>query len=173
MMCPAGSTEDVQASSDGDCVDRDLYRRITQALPAHMAVIDADGGVVLVNDAWAEFAAANGGAGEIGVMAGANYLDVCRAAAAVDTHAAQALAGIEAVLAGRLPQFSMEYPCHSDWEQRWFLMTASPLAIGGGRGAVIAHVNISVGKEAEQALRASEIRFRALPKLPPTDAGCG
>src|SRR4051812_38370223 len=163
MMSSTGSTTDARAvRADDDAGGNLLYRSIVHALPAHMAVIDLDGRVALVNDAWMGFAASNGEPDDSRIAVGANYLAICRAGAETDSQAAQALDGIEAVLAGQLPQFSMEYPCHSDWEQRWFLMTVSPLPVGGRRGAVIAHVNISVGKEAEQALEASEIRFRAM-----------
>jgi PAS domain S-box-containing protein len=162
MMSSIASTTDAQATRADDSVVADLYRGIIQALPAHLAVVDPEGRLILVNEAWRDFSASNGGPTDSSVMVGANYLEVCRAAVDADIHAAQALAGIEAVLAGELPQFTLEYPCHSAWEQRWFLMTVSPLALGNGTGAVIAHVNISIGKEAEQALRASEIRFRAM-----------
>lgn len=162
MTSSIGSTTGAEAARVDDLACKDLYRSIVQALPAHMAVVDRDGRIVLINDAWRDFAADNGGPTDSAVMVGANYLEACRVAAATDIHAAQALAGIEAVLSGALPHFSLEYPCHSEWEKRWFLMTISPLALGNGTGAVIAHVNISVGKEAEQALRASEIRFRAM-----------
>src|SRR3954469_3966009 len=160
MMSAHSSTTGAQAAEEP--VGQDLYHRIIQALPAHMAVVDPDGRIILVNDAWTEFAASNGGHAEPSVMVGANYLEICRAAADADAHAAQALAGIEAVLAGHVPQFSMEYPCHSDWERRWYMLTVSPLRLGTGTGAVIAHLNVSIGKEAEQALRQSEIRFRAM-----------
>lgn len=61
-------------------------------------------------------------ANHIGV--GSNYLEVCQraiGARASDTPLAeQAHAGILAVLADKLPSYSLEYPCHSATEQRWF-----------------------------------------------------
>jgi signal transduction histidine kinase len=85
---------------------------------------------------------------------GANYLEVCRKAASTDAHVDRALSGIHAVLDGSLPLFEIEYPCHSPWEQRWFLMTVAPLSRGSG-GAIISHSNITTRILAEQALRMS------------------
>jgi PAS domain S-box-containing protein len=140
----------------------DLHQRSLQALQAHIAVVDRQGRIIFINKAWENFAASNGGTTEPWLAIGTNYLDVCRKAAAAEDHAAQALAGVEAVLAGTLPQFSLEYPCHSPGEQRWFLMTVAPLDQDGATGAVISHLDVSVIKLAEQALRAGEMRFRAI-----------
>jgi len=140
----------------------DLPLRSLQALQSHVAVIDPRGRILFVNDAWKDFALGNGADPETAFGEAANYLDVCRASAATDPLAARALAGIEAMLAGGLPQFTMEYPCHSPDEARWFVMTVAPLDVGGARGAVISHLNITPIIEATHAQAASEIRFRAM-----------
>jgi signal transduction histidine kinase/PAS domain-containing protein len=132
----------------------ELNRQTLQALPAHIAVIDRDGRVEAVNEAWAKFARENDASNASSVQVGANYLDACRRACATDdADAVQALSGIEAVLAGVSKQFTLEYPCHSPEEQRWFLMTVTP--IGGSRadGAVISHFNITERKRTEDVLR--------------------
>ena len=130
----------------------ELNRQTFQALPAHIAVIDRDGRIVRVNEAWTEFACGNDASDSAAVKVGANYLDVCRRASAENAaDAAQALAGIEAVLAGDLKQFNMEYACHSPEEKRWFLLTVTPLG-GGAGGAVISHLNTTARKLAEEAL---------------------
>lgn len=134
---------------------------ILNSLTAHIAVLDQDGRIIDVNDPWLEFARHNGPVHLAGVALGANYLDVCRHAAHNnDPLAREALDGIQHVLTGASRSFVLEYPCHSPSEQRWFLMTVSPTAETGG--AVVAHLNITQRKEAEQALRASEEQFRFL-----------
>ena len=152
-----GVSTDITARKQAEAALRaseELNRRTLQALPAHIAVIDRQGRIVTVNQAWLEFARSNEAAGSPAVAVGADYLAVCRRAAVANSpEAAEALAGIEAVLAGSREQFSLEYPCHSPQQQRWFLMTVAPFGAGGAGGAVITHVNISARRLAEEALR--------------------
>ncbi len=149
----------------------DLYQRALQAIPAHTAVLDRSGTIILVNDAWRAFARCNGAAGSPAVAVGANYLEVCRKAASTDAHVDRALSGIRAVLDGSLPIFEIEYPCHSPCEERWFLMTVAPISRGRG-GAIISHSNVTARIMAEQALRmineqalASARRLEAVGRL--------
>ena len=84
-----------------------------------VALLDRDGVVAWVNQAWQAFAAANGGdPGRTG--RGVSYLQAC--AAAGDDPVAQAVAGaIRAALAGDLPgPLRVEVPCHSPVTERWF-----------------------------------------------------
>ena len=139
----------------------ELSSQTFQALPSHIAVIDRDGAILSVNQAWTEFACGNAGSDAASVKVGANYLDVCRRASAANAEDAdQALAGIESVLAGSSQQFNMEYACHSPTEKRWFLMTVTPLVSKGLAGAVISHLNITARKQAEAALLESEQRIQ-------------
>jgi PAS domain-containing protein len=98
---------------------------VLDALPAHVAMLDAQGVIVSVNRAWQEFAAANGGtASDIGK----DYAALCDGA--VGEHAeeaARAARCIRSVLGRPGAQDAFEYPCHSPTEQRWFRMTATAL----------------------------------------------
>ena len=125
---------------------------IINALPAHIALLDNDGGIVSVNEAWQRFAGANMLQGPSCGL-GANYLEICdRARGNGLDEAQQACAGIRSVLAGSAKSFSLEYPCHSPTEQRWFLMAVTPLDDGALNGAVVMHLNISERKQAENDL---------------------
>lgn len=139
---------------------------IIDALPEHVAVLDPTGMIITVNAAWTRFALANGGVDGSAMGVGTNYLDVCASgptgangaspdtpATATATATATAIAdergtpmsaarGIRAVLGGELPHFSLEYPCHSPTEQRWFVMNVAPIR-HPGLGAVVSHVNIT------------------------------
>ena len=131
-------------------------RAILDAMPAHIAVLDRAGVITTVNRAWRAFALENGPAATTDV--GTNYLDICRGSTGPSSGEARDVhAGIQAVLDGRLAEFSLEYPCHSPLENRWFSMSATPLE---NHGVVVSHTNITVRKAAEVALRHSEERLR-------------
>jgi len=98
---------------------------IVDSLSANIAVIDSTGEILAVNASWHDFAEANQMKSSVHGV-GANYLDVCRSAAA-DPNARAALAGIVDVIKGHRSYFYHEYPCHSPDEQRWFALRATPL----------------------------------------------
>jgi diguanylate cyclase (GGDEF)-like protein/PAS domain S-box-containing protein len=135
-------------------------RVVLAALPAHVALLDARGVIVSVNETWKRFAQANGLQGDdFGV--GSSYPKLCDLVSdeAEADDAARAASGIRAVLSGREDHASMEYPCHSPTEQRWFRMSVAPLqsCLSGGvvDGAIVMHVNISERKLAESSERAA------------------
>jgi diguanylate cyclase (GGDEF)-like protein/PAS domain S-box-containing protein len=125
---------------------------ILNALPAHVAVIDSQGAVVSVNDAWRRVASANMlQRPQIGI--GENYLQICDTAPPCDSFNPKVVAeGIRSVLGGALKNFSIEYPCHSPAEQRWFSLTVTPLGDDRPTGAVTMHLDISERKRAEESL---------------------
>ncbi len=136
-------------------------KAILAALPAHIAVINYEGEIVTVNPAWENFAFENEGIPAL-CNVGANYLEVCRSATGLDAvSGAQVAAGLQAILDGLSNEFSMEYPCHSATQQRWFLLQATPFC-NEKYGAVISHTNITDRVKAEQLLRESEERIRAI-----------
>ena len=125
---------------------------IINSLPAHIALLDKDGVILSVNQAWGRFAGANALQNSNNGI-GANYLEICELAQGTGTNEAQlAAAGIRSVLAGSDMSFSFEYACHSPTQQRWFLMTVTPLSDNTLGGAVVMHLNISERKQAENEL---------------------
>ncbi|MBK8116376.1 MAG: PAS domain S-box protein [Candidatus Accumulibacter sp.] len=101
---------------------------VIDSLSAHVAVLDREGKITAVNRAWRQFAADNGGTTLAAHPTGIDYRQACLSA--TGPSAVEALAawqGIEAVLAGHLPLFEMEYTCHSPDEEIWFRMKAQPL----------------------------------------------
>jgi len=143
-----------------------LNQAVLGSMAAHIAVLDRDGNIIAVNEDWERFARENGGAA-IADGGGYNYLDVCRRAQERGNGQVLAtLKGIQAVLDGARPNFTVEYPCDSPNEKRWFLMSATPL-LGERGGAVIAHTNITERKQVEEALQESESRLRQLADAMP------
>jgi signal transduction histidine kinase len=151
-----------------DATDREqdqFYRSIIDGLSAHICVIDAQGIIVITNRAWNTFAIENNAVkGEYGE--GADYLSACRAISEdekVDIE--EIIAGIRAVLAGSLPEFVKEYPCHSPDAQRWFVCRVNPFIFSSVNYAVISHENITdrviVEKELLHAKIVAESASRA------------
>jgi len=135
---------------------------VLNALPAHIALLDANGLIVSVNQAWRQFAEANA-LHSPGHALGTNYLTVCDKAEGADSAIAHQVAkGVRSVLAQEARSFSIEYPCHSPTEQRWFLMSATPMAGYRASGAVVMHLNITERRRSEDALRAGEQMQREL-----------
>lgn len=124
---------------------------ILNALPACIALLDPQGCIVSVNEAWQQFVW-----GTViqrpGYSIGLNYLEICeRAWSEGTTEAVQIAQGIRSVIGGKVSHFSIEYSCHSSLEQRWFLLTATPLSGELPHGVVIMHLNITERKLAETA----------------------
>ena len=103
-----------------------------------VALLDRDGVIAWVNQAWRAFAAANGG-DPARAGAGVSYLQTC-AAAGDDPVAAEVAAAIRAALAGDLPDpMAIDVPCHSPATERWFdVLISSRFADDGRRqGATV------------------------------------
>ena len=150
---------DVTEQRAAECRSREdvrLRQAMLNALPAHIAVLDSDGRIVAVNEAWERFAREHAAPNELTSPSGLDYLASCEGLAGSDDAeaaiAAAARDGIMAVMRGDAPRFHLEYPCRLGQKERWYLMTVTPLD-GPGGGAVVAHLDVTERVEAEQANR--------------------
>ena len=125
---------------------------ILDAVTSEIAVLDVDGMILTVNEPWRRFARENGLEPGTGTEIGADYLAVLRESRATSKEAVRSLEGIEAVLNGRMASFHLEYPCHAPAQERWFMMTVTPLG-PDRRGVVIVHTDISEYIQVENALQ--------------------
>ena len=145
---------------------------ILNALPAHIALLDTQGRIISVNEAWRQFAGANTIQAP-GHGIGLNYLEICDSARGDDAAEAHQVAeGIRSVLAGGVKSFSIEYACHSTTEQRWFLLTVTPLADDPPHGAIVMHLNITERKIADVKIRRQTQLFAALSQCNQAIARC-
>ncbi len=137
-----------------------FVRGVLNSLPQEIAVLDQEGGIAAVNEAWERFAREHG-AKPHGVAAGVNYLDVCRAAARMgDRTAHEALCGLEALQAGTRKEFTFEYRCKTPDRTLWFMMHATRGPPGSD--LIVCHIDITKQKDAEAELKDREGRLRAV-----------
>jgi signal transduction histidine kinase len=115
---------------------------LLSALPWQAAILDQDGVIRAVNEAWRRFAAEDDAPSlpEFGI--GLNYFDVGRWSFGLhDETVRQACEGIREVLAGRQSLFTLEYAYPLPTRQRWFQLTVTPLA-NGHPGALIQRLDM-------------------------------
>jgi len=109
-----------------------------------VALLDRDGVIAWVNQAWQAFATANEG-DPARTGTGVSYLKAC-AAAGDDPVAAEVAGAIRAALAGDLPgPLRVEVPCHSPATERWFDVLISSRFDDQGR-CVGATVTLSLAR---------------------------
>lgn len=125
-----------------------------------IAVLSGDGTIIQANSAWRAFARDNR-LKDPDAAVGRNYLAVCdQAAARGDALAAEAAAGIRAVLAGRKTFHLMTYPCHAPTRQRWFEMHVTAVDGPARARAVVRHVDatrlVLAAAEQERARAAAQ-----------------
>ncbi len=134
-------------------ISKDRIAAAFDGIAPHIAILDAAGKIVHVNEAWRRFAVDND-CHDPKAYLGQNYLDIIRRAAWTgDEIAHQALEGIIAVLSGELARFRQTYPCHAPGVERWFVMTATRASRGSD--IVIAHDVVTPLVRAEHASAAA------------------
>lgn len=141
---------------------------VLNSLSAQIAVLDAQGVIIAVNDAWIKFAKDNGLPESKLNMVGFNYLHACQDSfnQFVSEDAESAHSGISEVLAGKRESFSLEYTYHSPDQLRWFRMRVTRLK-GACNGAVVSHEDTTKQKQADQVF----IQLKALLDIS-TDGFC-
>jgi diguanylate cyclase (GGDEF)-like protein len=131
----------------GFWMDEELLLNALDALTQHLAIADGRGKILLVNEAWKRFDREH-------FLQTPNYQDTSIYDAWLlysrmspdDT--ARSREGVEAVLAGLLPHFTLEYAEGTAAVTRWFTVTVTPLP-HGHRGVVISRREITVQKQRE------------------------
>ncbi len=130
------------------------------SVPGNISILDKEGNIVYTNSSWEKFAYQNGAVAE-NTGVNENYLEVCKKSAEMgDLISARAYNGILSVLNNEQDNFSMDYPCHSPREKRWFRMHVSSFKGIGAYELMILHQNIT--KEIMAEKKSEEI----LNKLP-------
>lgn len=137
---------------------RAFAHSILDGIAANVCVLDEEGKIVAVNQAWKDFYVENGG-DEAHRHEGDSYLKAC-------TNAIQSLSpelqsasqfyiGFRELIEGRRDRFELEYPCHSPKEQRWFFVRVAAMRNISPRRIVVTHVDISAQKKMQEHLQQS------------------
>ncbi|MGH7348500.1 MAG: PAS domain S-box protein [Candidatus Rokuibacteriota bacterium] len=127
-------------------------RLLLDALSAMTVIVDHRGDIVAANEAWRRFGRENGAGPAVAEGVGQSYFAICRdATLAGCPPGPRAAAGIQRVLRRELTIFTLDYACPGGGDQRWFMLTATPLE---GGGAVIAHTDITARRRTEMSAAA-------------------
>ena len=156
---------DEKTAESKTLMDDRFSQAILDTLSSHIAVLDTKGTIIFVNRAWSLFGAESP---DSCPGLGANYLDAVKRTAVSSPDAGEAeYLGVRAVLDGSLPQFSLDYSCHSS-TQRWFLLDVVAMTGDDGKtptGALVKHFDITSRKRAEAKLLECQEQFRHAQKM--------
>ncbi|MCX5690123.1 MAG: PAS domain S-box protein [Planctomycetota bacterium] len=133
------------------------------ALPAHVALIDSEANIIVVNEAWRQFSI-NAGATEGSLSAPWNYLRVLERSRQNGWMESDLIvAGLRQVLDAKTSNFTYEYRCEAPGQSpRWFNMVVTALTGSVRRGAVVMHLDITDRRRTEELLAQSEQRYRRI-----------
>ena len=135
---------------------------ILNSLNAHIALLDSQGVIIKVNEAWEKFGNKNHLVSKT-YCVGDNYITISNGARGADEASGRAMAnGIQDVLSGKIPEYSMEYPCNSPGEQRWFCAIVTPLNKNRYKGVVVSHADVTESKLSQVAQQRSEANLTAI-----------
>lgn len=159
-LCEERKDADVSVDSLSD--SELLFASAFDALSARAAIIDEDGFIVAVNDAWRRFGQQNG-ACTWSIGEGANYVQVCDSARGKEAEGApEAGEMIRELLAGRREELRWEYPCQSPSGELWLVMHGTRFHVGHRVRVLLVHEIVSERQTAEADRGQSHQRFRPI-----------
>jgi C4-dicarboxylate-specific signal transduction histidine kinase len=130
----------------------ELHQALLASVQDHVAILDASGIVLEVNQSWQRYALRDHHCPVDQVRVGDDFLAACRAAMLrpepEGTRAAHALAAVESVLAGRSRRRDMEYEQCDDGSHQWFTVRIEALERADG-GVVVTRADVSVRQRAQ------------------------
>jgi formate hydrogenlyase transcriptional activator len=139
---------------------QDVHRAVLSSIRSAIVVLDREGHVTAVNEAWVAAAGLLDSPGAR-VTEGEDYLGVCRSGAAEDNILGDLGDGVQAVLSGQTKALEVIVPSRSEGRACTFLVTATPLRSRAG-GAVVNWTDITALEESKAALEESLREVRAL-----------
>ena len=130
-----------------------FLQSVLDSLSANIVILDETGTIVAVNASWRRFAEENDMSWPDQGL-GRNYLRVLDSAQGRESKGAPEIArAIREVISGTREYITIEYPCHSPSEKRWFTMSTTRFQSEDGVRVVLAHHNVTRQKLAERQLK--------------------
>ncbi len=131
-------------------------QELLDAMTENAAIVDEKGYILFVNKAWVTFSAQNRGTSKY-TDVGANYFQsVHRAIQQGDEYAAQVENGIQDILHKKITEFELEYPCHGNNKQRWFITNFKEIGSHSPRIFLFTHKDITSLVLREQKIIATQ-----------------
>jgi len=137
---------------------------LLDALSSSIAVLNHDGEIIAINESWRRFTKDNKRTAISGGV-GINYLDVCESTKNAWPEAPAVTRGIQAIMAGQSTEFSLEYPCHTPGQERWFEIRVTQFGDKPAMHLMVAHENITERKKHEKELKRTNRLYAALSHI--------
>jgi two-component system sensor kinase FixL len=134
-----------------------LYRALLASLQDQVAILDADGTVIQVNESWQRHADAPSPCPFERARVGDNFLLCCQHASEIlavlhpedrDPSPRRLFNGAAAVLLGEYQRYETDYELKHDGQRDWFTIRVESLERADG-GAVVTRANISARRQAQ------------------------
>ena len=118
-----------------------LLSSVLNAFQDHLCIMDIQGNILFVNNAWIDFERRNSNS-DLTDWLSVNYLDVCdKSVGDGSEFAKKAGRGIRTVINQKAHSFKIEYPCHSPETQRWFLLSCTAFEFENTKHLLVKHSN--------------------------------
>jgi signal transduction histidine kinase len=133
----------------GDASDPALLGSMLDALSTSIAILDSEGQIVAVNDAWAHLVTLGDlGLEDLGL--GRDYVSLSNARDPRDT--AAIVEGLQALQAGDPGPFRLEYETAGGAGRFWIRLSAARIDGGGTPRLIVSHEDITAQRHAQAAL---------------------
>ncbi len=138
-----------------------MWRGILSSTATHIGVMDANGIIIAINDAWKRaMDDEHMTLKRVGI--GENRLAVHAAMAANgNTYAQQAMDGINSVLKKEQKTFELKYPYYMNREDKWSVLRVTTFANDDSK-IVLAHADISEIIQSIRQIKEGELRYKAI-----------
>ena len=120
-----------------------MHYELINSMPQLICILDRQGGIIFVNKSWIKAGVKNGVDPNYS-WTGKNYLSTSiYNDYSEHPSAAEIMQMIKEVLTGKRTTLSLEYPCHSILERRWFKLTVTPFDYAHETLFIVSHEDIT------------------------------